>query len=215
MTYQPKVYRKQGGDELVVASGGTLDVSAGTIKLPSSTLAKGFIQLPITAWREIISDEIGVAADAAARGSGAILASDTTPILGRVNTATDVQLRLSWAATNVDAVTQQFAFPPDLDDTAVVTVCILGTTGGAMDSVTVTVGYVENGTGVYAADSDAGGATAAIGQNGTLSKVTRDIAAANVGAYPRSATVTLTPGTHANDALYVYATWVEYTRKTS
>lgn len=29
MTYQPKVYRKQGGDELVVASGGTLAVDSG------------------------------------------------------------------------------------------------------------------------------------------------------------------------------------------
>lgn len=29
MTYQPKVYRKQGGDELVVASGGTVTVESG------------------------------------------------------------------------------------------------------------------------------------------------------------------------------------------
>lgn len=30
-TYQPKVYRKQGGDELVVASGGVLNVETGGI----------------------------------------------------------------------------------------------------------------------------------------------------------------------------------------
>lgn len=29
-TYQPKVYRKQGGDELVVASGGTITLEAGS-----------------------------------------------------------------------------------------------------------------------------------------------------------------------------------------
>lgn len=29
MTYQPKVYRKQGGDELVVASGGEVNVESG------------------------------------------------------------------------------------------------------------------------------------------------------------------------------------------
>lgn len=30
-TYQPKVYRKQGGDELVVASGGKITVESGGI----------------------------------------------------------------------------------------------------------------------------------------------------------------------------------------
>lgn len=29
MTYQPKVYREQGGDKLVVASGGEIDVKSG------------------------------------------------------------------------------------------------------------------------------------------------------------------------------------------
>lgn len=29
MTYQPKVYRKQGGDQLVVASGGQVNVESG------------------------------------------------------------------------------------------------------------------------------------------------------------------------------------------
>jgi hypothetical protein len=29
MSYQPKVYRKQGGNDLVVASGGTLDIESG------------------------------------------------------------------------------------------------------------------------------------------------------------------------------------------
>lgn len=36
--YQPKVYRKQGGDEMVVASGGTLTVeSGGTVALASGS----------------------------------------------------------------------------------------------------------------------------------------------------------------------------------
>lgn len=38
-TYQPKTYRKQGGDELVIASGGTLTVeSGGVVSLASGTL---------------------------------------------------------------------------------------------------------------------------------------------------------------------------------
>lgn len=36
MSYQPKVYRKQGGDELVVASGGAITIeSGGTLELES------------------------------------------------------------------------------------------------------------------------------------------------------------------------------------
>lgn len=38
-TYGPKVYRKQGGDELVVASGGTITVeSGGAFALPANTI---------------------------------------------------------------------------------------------------------------------------------------------------------------------------------
>lgn len=36
-TYQPKVYRKQGGDELIVASGGEIDIeSGGTLAIAGS-----------------------------------------------------------------------------------------------------------------------------------------------------------------------------------
>jgi hypothetical protein len=36
-TYQPKVYRKQGGDVLVVASGGVLDIETGGIVKANGT----------------------------------------------------------------------------------------------------------------------------------------------------------------------------------
>lgn len=40
-TYGPKVYRKQGGNEMVVASGGTLTVeSGGAVALPDDTIAR-------------------------------------------------------------------------------------------------------------------------------------------------------------------------------
>lgn len=38
-TYQPKVYSKQGGDELVVASGGVLNVETGGIIKANGTQA--------------------------------------------------------------------------------------------------------------------------------------------------------------------------------
>lgn len=40
MSYMPKVYRKQGGDDLVVASGGTLDIeSGGALELAGTAIA--------------------------------------------------------------------------------------------------------------------------------------------------------------------------------
>lgn len=40
MSYQPKVYRKQGGDELVVASGGTVSIeSGGALKVNNANVA--------------------------------------------------------------------------------------------------------------------------------------------------------------------------------
>lgn len=39
-SYQPKVYRKQGGEEFIVASGGTLEIeSGGTFKLDGTTVS--------------------------------------------------------------------------------------------------------------------------------------------------------------------------------
>lgn len=39
-TYQPKVYRKQGGDEFIVASGGVLDIeSGGSFKIAGTAVA--------------------------------------------------------------------------------------------------------------------------------------------------------------------------------
>jgi hypothetical protein len=48
MTYQPKVYRKQGGDELVVASGGAITVEdGGAINFPSGSANDVVLSLDI------------------------------------------------------------------------------------------------------------------------------------------------------------------------
>lgn len=44
-TYQPKVYRKQGGDELVVASAGILNIETGGILQADGTQASAIPQL--------------------------------------------------------------------------------------------------------------------------------------------------------------------------
>lgn len=168
----------------------------------TDTLATGYIPLSLSMAREIVTNAIPNAA-----AIGGLLASDTTPILERVNGATDKKMRARWAASNSDALQWDFAYPADLDDTADVTVCILAAMGGATDTPTAAINYFE-GVG----DTNAGGNTAAV-TGTTVAKYTRAIAAADIGAYPKAASVELVPGAHTTDTFLLYAAWVEYTRK--
>jgi hypothetical protein len=207
-SYATKVYKKQGGDEIVVTNGGRITVEAGGILdlSASSTLGKGIIPIDITAARSLATNDIP---NTAASPSGGILTLNTSPLLKRENAATDKALRIQWAAGNAAEIAlPPIVYPPDLDDAAVVTVKILAKSAGAADTPVITVGFFE-GVG----DTNAGGATGAV--TAAVSVISVVIAAADVGAAPKSASITLIPGTHATDALDVYAVWVEYTRKTS
>lgn len=171
----------------------------------ATNLKTGFKELPLGSWRLIASNDIP--AIAVASGNGGNLAVDSAPKLIRVNAATDKKLRIQWAASSSVEITNDWTYPPDLDDTAVVTLHMLASMGGATDTPTITLGYFE-GVG----DTDAGGATAAI--TGTaVTEYTRTIAAADIGAHPNAASIALTPGAHTTDVLNIYATWIEYTRK--
>jgi hypothetical protein len=168
----------------------------------TATMAKGFIPLPIGAWREVVTNAIPNTA-----ANGGLLASDTTPILERVNGATDKQQRINWAASNSDEITfGGIAYPPDLDDTAAVTVHVLAAMAGATDTPVLAISFFEN-TG----DTNAGGNTAAVTGTG-IAEYSASIAHGDVGAHPKVAAVGITPGAHTTDALYVYAAWIEYTR---
>jgi hypothetical protein len=75
-TYQPKTYRTSGGDKMVVASGGELDVeSGGSLKLAGTAV-------------NATADEINAAADlsagAAVAANGATLAASAALHAGRV-----------------------------------------------------------------------------------------------------------------------------------
>lgn len=201
----PNVKIDMGGDRLIVKTGGVLELQAGARVTDSrGDAVKGFIPLAIADAREVSSN-----ATINAAGNGGLLASDTTPILQRVNGATDKALRLNWAATNVDEITWSFAYPPDLDDLFALEVHVLAAMAGASDTPTLTVGYFE-GVG----DTDAGGATAAV-TGTTVAEYSVSIAATDVGTPPKVASVSLVPGAHGTDILYVYAAWIEYTRKAS
>lgn len=184
------------------AAGVTMKAASVTAASLGANLRTGFIPISLESLREISANDIINTA-----GDAGVLSKNTTPILERVNGATDKALRVKWAASNSDELTFSFPYPPDLDDTAAVVVNLLAKSGGATDTPTITVGYFE-GVG----DTDAGGATGAL--SSTLAQVSRSIAAGDVGAYPAAASVSLTPGAHTTDTVEIYGVWITYTRKT-
>lgn len=188
----------------VIATVGTSQITdaAVTAAKLTTTMQKGIIQMPLASAREIASNDIINTA-----GDAGVLSSNTTPILARVNGATDKKLRLNWASSNSDAIQWDFAYPPDLDDAAAITIYVRAAMAGATDTPTLAINYFE-GVG----DTNAGGNTAAV--TGTsVATYSRAIAAGDVGAAPNGASVEIVPAAHTTDALYIYEVWAEYTRK--
>lgn len=182
----------------------TSDLATGAVTAAklATTLKTGFVHLPLTSWRIIATNDIAAknAAD------GGTISLDTDPTLKRVNGATDKKLRLAWAATSVIEIANDFVYPPDLDEASNVEFHMLAAMAGASDTPTIAVSFFEN-----VGDTNAGGNTAAI-TGTTVTEYTVAITAANVGATPKGASVGLVPAAHGTDALYIYATWIEYVR---
>lgn len=87
MTYQPKTYRKQGGDEFVVAdggkitveSGGTLEVQAGaTMSVGDGTQAVG--DFALARGSVVVGNSSGVGSALDAKSSGKVLVGDGTDL---------------------------------------------------------------------------------------------------------------------------------------
>lgn len=176
------------------------DANVTAAKL-TATMQVGHIPIDLGSIRIIAANAIGNTLD------GIIPDGNTDPSLARVNGATDKALRVIWApASVVEVQLGSFAYPADLDDTQPVTVHLLARMAGAADTPVIAVGYFE-GVG----DTNAGGNTAAL--SAAIAEKTVTIAAADVGPGPTFATITLTPGAHGTDALWLYAAWVSYVRK--
>ena len=171
----------------------------------SDLLKTGFIPLDITALREIATNDIQALA-----AHGGLLASDSDPSLARVNGATDKALRVIWdgAADTDEVAFPPVPMPPDLDETAAVTIHLLMAMAGATDTPTVDVQVFD-----AVGDTEMGGATAAV--TGTdVAEYTVTVAAANVSGNPTGfLNIALVPAAHTTDSLYLYAAWIEYTRK--
>jgi hypothetical protein len=98
--------------------------------------------------------------------------------------------------------------PPDLDDSANLTVHLMLAKNTNTDNAAVVGVSIWDGVG----DTNAGGNTAALSAS-TLAEKTVTLAAADLAAAPGFLNVGITPGTHATDAIYLYAAWIEYARK--
>ena len=175
--------------------------SVSAVKL-SATLIKGFINLDITTARLISANVVQNTTE------GGVPDGNTAPILQRVNSATDKALRLTWAASASGEI--QFApvaKPPDLDGASSLTVHLMVAKDTNTDN-TVTIDIqIFDGVG----DTEAGAETAAIA-SATLAEYSSAISAGDLGNHPGFLNISLIPGTHTTDAIYLYAAWVEYTR---
>ena len=176
-------------------------------------LEVGTIQLDIFGLRTIVSndfeDEAIVETGSSEKASGGILASQgVIGSLNRVNAATDKAARVVLKSNT----TGEFQFPTvvlpyDLDDAEAMTVHLLTRMAGATDTTTTIDVQAFFGVG----DTECGGATSAL--TNVLAQKSVALAAGDVPAYPGALNIMLVPGTHANDAIWIYGAWVTYTRK--
>jgi len=158
--------------------------------------AQKFVPIPLTSWM------LGDGTNTVSFGGPA-----TDPILDMTNGDTDSALRFVWAAASVVPIITQIPLPPDLDVTADLVLHLR--TGKDADANTVTLAsdaYFNNG------DTKVEDVTATIAA--AAGETTITIAAADVPAGAQSLTLELTPSAHAGDALYLYASWLEYTGTT-
>jgi hypothetical protein len=194
-----------GGGVLASLGVGTAQLAAAAVTGPklSPTLKKGFIPLPLQAWRDITA---GLAIDTKANVGG-LGASDSVPLLARVNVGTDPTMRLSWVATGVLPVQFSIISPPDLDPGTMPILKIYAAMGGGTDTCTLTTGIFEGVGG-----STKGGTTIAVvtATPAVYSQAFASLTATSAVPLPWS--IVLTPGAHANDALYMYQAWIEYGR---
>ena len=169
-----------------------------------------FWPVPFTTMREVVSNDFSGTTSIGADGSAglaitSLLQKNSTPALEFSNGDTDSAVRLSWAASNSDAVAFQMPLPPYLDPSEDLSVKLYGSMAGTTDSL------------VVAADTffDVGD-TKVSDNSGTVSgtanaEYTITIASADIPIGAHSVSVELTPGAHTTDAFYMYSCWVEGT----
>jgi hypothetical protein len=177
----------------------TAAVTAGKL---SSTLKTGFIPLDINTCRILATNAVQNTTE------GGVPDGNTDPVLARKNGATDIALQLKWAAASVVEV--QFnpvALPPDVDEASTLTVNLLVSKDTNTDNAAVVALKIFQGIG----GSNVGGNTAALA-TAAITKYTVTVSAVNLAGPPSMLNIAIVPGTHAADAIFLNAAWIEYTR---
>lgn len=189
--------------------------SASLQELESTlTTQYGYIFIPLTSWREVVTNDIAALATAGSTGSGGVLATDTTPALEYVNGDTDSTLRLLWAASNVDPIAAQIMLPSDCDISAGLLFKAVGLMSGATNTPVLSLDtYFYAGAAVVTSKVEDD--TSAFGS--AISTVSATIATGDIpstaAGVPVFATIELTPGAHGTDTLQITGTWIQYTKK--
>ena len=198
------------------ASSNRLDFAAGVGLTPPTGQAKGIIDLPLSSWRiaNAAATDYGLLAATAAIGSGGVGGADASPALIRVNAATDPTARIVYADGVVKPILNDFTLPFDFDPAVAASFKILAAMSGTNNATTViTLDWRAVKAGTYAAGANQGSATSAFAAVATLVEKSIAIAAAAINAPGTHVSVSLTPDSPGTDALHIYGTWVEYTRK--
>lgn len=165
--------------------------------------SEGFLPVPIgilrTSGTEFVS---GTSA------GSVLLATDTTPKIGRINGGTDGAQMITWATGGVDKVFAQLPLPPDFDGSGACYIKARVKANGATNipSFTVKSLWDEGDTAI----SDTLAASAA---TSTWGEISATIAAADIPDAPQTLTFSLTPGAHAANTWHISALWFEYKRK--
>lgn len=240
-TYQPKIFRDNGGDRMTIKSSGTLLVETGGLidlstvtglisfaageiaaaDLASSaviaskldaTLRKGFVPLSLFTAR-IISSTAGENFSSA---NGGLLSSGSSPLLTLNSTQADRSPYIQWTSAVQTGV--QFASVPvpyDYTTASAITLDLLYDKGSTLNQTMNIDCQFWPGLG----QTESGTVTAALTAGSTqYTEISVTVAAATAGVLSSNAgqwTVALVPGAHANDPLRLYGAKLTYTKQST
>ena len=210
--YQTKVYRKQGGNEMVVASGGTLTLEAGAVMsglglagvLPGN-LAQGTIPLGqhLFAARQLAS------AETLSTGVTAIItASADSPQLALTSSG-DQSLYLNYASAVVSGIKlPPVAMPADIATAGGLTIELFGECVGTATAADAAMGFdVRCWSGI--GDTEMGATHPNFTSTPSWKGIT--VASGDLNA-TANLNITLVPSAHAGRALRLYDMRARYTR---
>lgn len=228
--YQPKVYREQGasafvvaasgkirvesGGEIALEAGSVLNASAGQIVLPAN-LKRGFIPLDLFSGRILSSAEnmLGIVVNTTGAELGAsvggLLNAGSIPTL-TMNSTVNGAAVITWASGQNAAVAfPPIPIPPDFASAGGLSIHAIAERASDNASNNVldfrfwaNAGTTEKGT---------TGAT----MTSTPAEYSAVVSSAESGGHPGYWNVRIVPGTHTNNAVKVYAGWLEYSKATS